>query len=106
MGGRRSMRTKGLATGILGLAVALVGCGGGGSPSSMNGDGAGSLNQRPSPKMPLFDESVVHEVSLDMSPEDWQSILNDTRGDEWRHATLTYDGVVVDDVGVRPSGES
>jgi len=28
------------------------------------------------------------------------------RGDEWRHASVTYDGVVVDDVGVRPSGES
>jgi spore coat protein CotH len=41
-----------------------------------------------------------------MSPEDWQSILDDSRGDEWRHATATYDGVVVDDVGVRPAGES
>ena len=39
-----------------------------------------------------------------MSPDDWQSILDDSRGDEWRHATLTYDGVVVEDVGVRPVG--
>jgi spore coat protein CotH len=45
-------------------------------------------------------------VALTMPPEDWQSILNDSRGDEWRHATLTYDGVTVADVGVRPSGES
>ena len=41
-----------------------------------------------------------------MSPEDWQSILDDSRGDEWRHATLTYDGVKLQEVGVRPSGES
>ena len=33
-------------------------------------------------------------------------IPDDSRGNEWRHATLTYDGVVVEDVGVRPAGES
>ena len=48
----------------------------------------------------------MHDVSLTMSPDDWQSIIADSRGDEERHATLTYDGVVVDDVGVHPSGES
>jgi spore coat protein CotH len=41
-----------------------------------------------------------------MSPDDWQSIIDDSRGDDARHATLTYDGVVIDDVGVHPSGES
>ena len=39
--------------------------------------------------MPLFDDSAVHEVSLEMSPDDWQSIIDDSRGDEWRHAKLT-----------------
>jgi spore coat protein CotH len=41
-----------------------------------------------------------------MSADDWQSIIADSRGDEWRHASVSYDGVVVDEVGVRPAGES
>jgi spore coat protein CotH len=53
----------------------------------------------------VFDDTRVHDVKLTMSPEDWQSIIADSRGDEWRHATLEYDGVVVEDVGVHPSGE-
>jgi spore coat protein CotH len=43
---------------------------------------------------------------LTMSADDWQSIIDDSRGEEWRHASVTYDGVVVDEVGVRPAGES
>jgi spore coat protein CotH len=87
-----------------GLA-ALAGCGGGAS-SSLTVDGSVPKQERPAPAVPLFDEGRVHELALEMSPEDWRSILDDTRGDEWRHAKLTYDGVVVEDVGVRPSGES
>ena len=49
---------------------------------------------------------MVHQLALTMSADDWQSIIDDSRGDEWRHATVTYDGVTVDDVGVRPAGES
>ena len=48
----------------------------------------------------------LHDLALTMSADDWQSIIDDSRGDEWRHASVTYDGVVVDDVGVRPAGES
>jgi len=99
----------------LAMAVALVAgagaCGGGGgggatTTGSGGGSGGGNLKQRPAPAAPLYDDTRLHELSLMMSPEDWQSILDDSRGDEWRHASVTYDGVVVDDVGVRPSGES
>ena len=41
-----------------------------------------------------------------MSDEDFTSILQDTRGDEMRSATFSIDGVVMANVGVRPSGES
>ena len=75
------------------------GGGNGGSPD-------GSTSERPAPAFPIFDTGRLHEVALTMSPEDWQSILDDSRGDEERHATLTYDGVVIEDVGVRPSGET
>ena len=95
------------ATAVL-LAVALTGCGGGGQSGDGDGGGGpgGNLSQRPPPAVPIFDGTRVHEVALEMSPDDWQSIINDTRGDEYRHATLTYDGVKLEDVGVRPSGES
>jgi spore coat protein CotH len=87
-------------------AAGAGGCGGGGSSSTDGGGPGGKLNQRPTPAVPLFDAGRLHEVSLMMTPEDWQSILDDSRGDEWRHATATYDGVVLEDVGVRPAGES
>ena len=98
-----------LAIGAAAIAALAVGAGACGGGTSSNIDGGGTdpnLKQRPTPAMPLFDENTLHQVSLEMSPEDWDSILNDTRGDEWRHAKLTYDGVVVQEVGVRPSGES
>ena len=105
--GRRTAWGMGAATAGV-LAVALAGCGGGQSGDGGGGSGGpgGNLSQRPPPAFPIFDGTRLHEVSLEMSPDDWQSILNDTRGDEYRHATLTYDGVKLEDVGVRPSGES
>jgi spore coat protein CotH len=54
----------------------------------------------------MFDESRVHEVRIQMSEADWQSILDDSRGDELRNATVEIDGVTVTNVGIRPAGES
>ncbi len=97
------------------VLMGFAACGSGGS---VGGDGGnlttgtggigpdGSVLGRPAPAVPIFDDTVFHQISLTMAPEDWQSILDDSRGDEWRHATLVYDGVTVEDVGVRPSGES
>jgi len=100
-------RFAGVIEAVAMAAAAAAGTGAcGGGSTSTGGEGGSSLNHRPAPAAPLFDPGRLHEVSLMMSPEDWQSILNDSRGDEWRHATATYDGVVVDDVGVRPAGES
>jgi len=93
--------------------VALVGvgaCGGGGGdgnrPPGGGGAPGGSLSQRPSPAVPLFDDTRVHDISLTMSAADWQSIIDNSQGDTWLHASVSYDGVVVDDVGVHPTGES
>jgi spore coat protein CotH len=96
------------------LAALAAGCGSGGNhggaagtPGGGSGGDTGAVNtDRPAPAFPIFDTSRVHDVSLTMSADDWQSILDDSRGDEDRHATLTYDGVVLDEVGVRPSGET
>jgi spore coat protein CotH len=54
----------------------------------------------------IFDETRVHDVKIWMSAEDWQSILDDSRGDEPRAATFSLDGVTITNAGVRPSGES
>src|SRR5262245_16443861 len=95
-------------TALIGALVAtlatLTGCGGGGS--TVGGGATTELNHRPAPAVPIFDGTRVHDVSLAMAPEGWQSIIDDTRGNEWRHATVTYDGVVLEDVGVHPAGES
>jgi spore coat protein CotH len=54
----------------------------------------------------IFDDTKVHDARLEMAPEDWTSIVEDSRGDEFRPAKFYLDGVVIADVGVRPSGES
>ena len=106
-GGTRFVLAIGAAA-IAALAMGAGACGGDGTTSTLDGGGgsSASLSQRPAPAMPLFDDSQLHQLSLEMSPDDWQSILDDSRGDEWRHAKMTYDGVVVEEVGVRPAGET
>jgi len=98
------------ACGSNGGATANVGTGpmdpDAGTTTGPAADGGPNTAMRPDPAGDIFDDSKVHEVALAMSDADWQSILNDSDGDNWRHATFTLDGVVVDDVGVRPSGES
>jgi spore coat protein CotH len=100
---------------VVAVSTAVAAGCGGGSPGSQTGGVSGGgggdsgsipSDNRPEPAFPIFDQGRVHTVDLTMSPADWQSIIDDTRGDEWRHATLKYDGVVVEEVGVRPSGES
>jgi hypothetical protein len=54
----------------------------------------------------FFDDSTLHQVRLWMSDDDFTSIIQDTRGDDMRSATFSIDGVVMTNVGVRPSGES
>jgi spore coat protein CotH len=54
----------------------------------------------------FFDEGTMHQVRLWMSNDDFKSIIEDTRGDDMRQATFSIDGVVMANVGVRPSGES
>jgi spore coat protein CotH len=110
MGGRRTFVVIKTAA-IVVLVAGVGGCGGsGGGQGALGGEGGTSptdnLSHRPDPAVALFDESRLHDVSLTMTPEDWQSIIDDSRGDEWRHAAVTYDGVNLEDAGVRPAGES
>lgn len=82
----------------------MVGNVGGSMGGAMPSSGTGGMVA--SPHVEIFDEARVHDIQLTMSPQDWQSIIDDSRGDEWRHASFSYDGVTIDNIGVRPSGES
>ena len=105
----------GVASGaLLGVGGLVAGCGemgkdaGGGPPALPDGRIAVGNGQLPigGAAASVFDESYLHDVELTMSAEDWQSIVDDSRGDEWRHATVRVDDITMSDVGVRPSGES
>jgi hypothetical protein len=115
MGVGRRMMWRAL---LIGMAIGIGACDDDGGPIPVDGglpdaggssvvtDAGAGLGVRPMPAGDIFDDTIVHDIALTMSPDDWQSIVQDTRGDDWRHAALTYDGVVIDDVGVRPAGES
>jgi spore coat protein CotH len=105
------MRRAGVGLVMLSLVGACGSSGGRSSEDSDAGasidpDGGASLVVRPPPALSVHDDSLIHQAELTMSADDWQSIIDDSQGDTLRHASLTYDGVVVDDVGVHPSGES
>ena len=103
-----SRRGGGLVVSVA-FALAMGGCGSDGGPAGsaqMGGTGGTAAGGRPDPAFAIFDNTRLHEIAITMAPEDWQSILDDSRGDEDRHATFSYDGAIVDDVGVHPSGET
>src|SRR5262249_32568948 len=94
--GAEMVMGRGRIGGVVGAAavVALVGlgaCGGGGgggggagagntSPTGGGGVPGGNLSQRPAPAFALFDDTRVHDISLTMSANDWQSIIQDSSG--------------------------
>src|SRR5262245_29844471 len=96
---------------VLSAAGGVSGCGG--SDNTMPGQTNTTVPPPPPDMEPpdsppeqqaalvIFDDSKVHNVSLWMSAEDWKSILEDTRGDELRKATISIDGVAMTNVGVR-----
>ena len=65
-----------------------------------DGDGDGPEYAR------LFPTDRIVDVDLTFADEDWAALLVDPMQDVWVHATLTLDGVVVPDVGVRLKGNS
>jgi hypothetical protein len=115
MAGRRWEHAGWRGYGLLCATLAAGACGST-RPASSDGTGvppagdAGSdgpgLSIRPDPAIPIFDDTQMHHIELTMSADDWQSIIDDSLGDEERHVTVSFDGVLIQDVGVHPSGES
>lgn len=91
------------------LVICLVGCGEGGGMGTMPPVSIDMTTDSAPDELAavaFFDDSRVHDVRLAMDPADWQSIVDDSRGDDWRTAAFAIDGVVITNVGVRPAGES
>ena len=74
---------------LLGCALLAPACGNGGDdttrtppppPDDLEHDSSAEALAAVS----FFDDGLVHDVRLVMAPEDWQSIVDDSRGDEWR----------------------
>jgi hypothetical protein len=103
---------RGVAIALVAAVCCPLGCGG---PHGVDGVSGPQIEPNVAPPesppdqqaaVGFFDDSVIHEVRLWMSEEDFTSIIQDSRGDEMRAATFSIDGVVMARVGVRPSGES
>jgi spore coat protein CotH len=54
----------------------------------------------------VFNENELNDFHLTMSAADWESIIQDTMGDTYRHAGFRWKGVTLNDVGVRPVGSA
>ena len=88
-----------LATVLL-CVLGCCGCG-----DSDEGGARGSGGRVGSSEL-LFKEDEFNDVRLTMAPSDWDSIIQDSMGDAYRHASLQWKDLRVDDVAVRPRGHS
>ena len=103
-------RTKVLAVSGLAFALALGGCSATGiSAASPSSSGSASSDLADSSSTPFFDDSLVHEVSVHFSDEDYQAMLAtyaETGDKDWISATVTIDGTTLENVGLRLKGNS
>src|SRR5215471_5225178 len=54
----------------------------------------------------LFDSTVLQEVRLTVNPTDWQTLKDNFRDDTYYHADLTWQGITVQNVGIRSHGQA
>lgn len=70
---------------------------------------ASSVTENITGTVDLFDDSVAHDVSLEFDLVQYNDMISayETSGDkDWITATVTIDGTVINDVGVRLKGNS
>lgn len=97
-------RATGAAAVLLAGALALGGCRGPAaetpSPASRPPDAAAA----PAGYAGHFPDDRVIEVSVELPEEDWQAILADPTAEQYYSATVTVDGVTVENAGFRTKG--
>jgi CotH protein len=79
--------------------AAACGGGGGGDPDA----GAGYPDAGPGAEL-VFDESVVRTYELELAPADWQWLLDNATLEEYRPATLRFEGAEYPGIGLRFKG--
>ena len=94
----------GSASGQGGEATAVGGTGQGGLLSASAGEGevAGGAADRPVVGEQVFDREMLHEIAITVAPADLPSL--DEHSDTRVPATLVFDGVTLEKVGVRNKG--
>ena len=61
------------------------------------------------PATSFFDDTLVHDISVTFSDEDYQAMLatfTESNDQDWISATVTIDGTTLDNVGLRLKGNS
>ena len=54
---------------------------------------------------PIFDQGVLHEVRIVMDPADWRALRDNFRTNQYYAANVSFDGAVVEQVGIRSRGK-
>lgn len=53
-----------------------------------------------------FNPEIVHNLSIDISTENWENILANPLDEEYHEASITFNGVTLDSVAIRTKGGS
>lgn len=53
-----------------------------------------------------LEEITVHKASIELTDEDWKDILDNAIEEEFHTATITYDGITLENVAFRTKGNS
>jgi spore coat protein CotH len=54
---------------------------------------------------PIFDPRVLHETRIEMDPADWQALRDNFRTNQYYAANVSFDGEVIEQVGLRSRGK-
>src|SRR5687768_8177173 len=52
----------------------------------------------------LFDNSVLHEINLEVQPSDWQDLRDNYQLDTNYRSDFTWNGITLRDIGIRSRG--
>ena len=94
------------------LGVTLGGCssgGGGGAtgpttPATTGTPAPGPTASAATATDPIFDQSRLHDVRINIDPSDWEALQENFRTNQYYAADITLDTVVVRQVGIRSRG--
>lgn len=54
----------------------------------------------------LFDDSVVHEINIDIEESDWSELVENAAAETYYACDITIDGEKISNVGVRAKGNT